>query len=120
MHDVSSQKDLSPWHWPAALAAASAPEQGRLSTLLLKHGSKTLRWYAPEGCDDQTPHDQDEIYLIASSRFQRGSKRITFEPGDVLFVPAGLDHRFVEFTEDFATWVVFYGLESGEMDAAEI
>lgn len=35
-------------------------------------------------------------------------------PGDLLFVPAGVVHRFEEFTDDFATWVMFYGPEGGE------
>ena len=34
--------------------------------------------------------------------------------GDVLFVPAGMEHRFENFSDDFATWVVFYGKEGGE------
>lgn len=35
-------------------------------------------------------------------------------PHDVRFVPAGVVHRFEEFTDDFAVWVVFYGPEGGE------
>jgi len=31
-----------------------------------------------------------------------------------LFVPAGIEHRFENFTSDFATWVIFYGKEGGE------
>jgi hypothetical protein len=29
-------------------------------------------------------------------------------------VPAGVVHRFEEFTEDLVVWVVFYGPEGGE------
>lgn len=36
------------------------------------------------------------------------------KPGDLLFVPAGVEHRFGPFTDDFATWVLFYGPEGGE------
>jgi hypothetical protein len=32
----------------------------------------------------------------------------------VLFVPAGHEHRFEDFTPDFATWVIFYGPDGGE------
>jgi len=35
---------------------------------------------------------------------------------DMLFVPAGLEHRFVDFTDDLAVWVVFYGPEGGESE----
>jgi mannose-6-phosphate isomerase-like protein (cupin superfamily) len=38
----------------------------------------------------------------------------SFEKGDVLFVPAGKRHRFVEFSADFVTWAVFWGPTAGE------
>ena len=37
-----------------------------------------------------------------------------FLPGDFLFVPARAEHRFLDFTDDFTTWVLFYGAEGGE------
>jgi mannose-6-phosphate isomerase-like protein (cupin superfamily) len=40
--------------------------------------------------------------------------RNAFRTGDLLFVPAGVIHRFEEFTDDFCTWVMFYGPEGGE------
>lgn len=98
-------------------AAGRAPNQpGRRSALLLQHGSMELRWYAPKGEDPQTPHDQDEIYFVASGTgtFLRTGERFPFGPGDVLFVGAGVEHRFVEFSDDFAVWVVFYGPAGGE------
>lgn len=97
--------------------ARRAPNQpGRRSALLLNHGSMDLRWYAPRGEDPQTPHDQDEIYIVASGSgtFLRAGERFPFGPGDALFVGAGIDHRFVEFSDDFAVWVVFYGRVGGE------
>lgn len=39
-------------------------------------------------------------------------------PGDFLFVPAGVEHRFEEFTDDLAVWVVFYGPDGGERPRA--
>jgi mannose-6-phosphate isomerase-like protein (cupin superfamily) len=47
--------------------------------------------------------------------FVDGSDRYPVSPGDVLFVPAGVIHRFEEFTDDFAVWVLFYGPEGGEV-----
>jgi mannose-6-phosphate isomerase-like protein (cupin superfamily) len=44
----------------------------------------------------------------------RGDERVPFEPGDALFVAAGVEHRFEGFSEDFGTWVMFYGPEGGE------
>jgi hypothetical protein len=37
----------------------------------------------------------------------------------MLFVAAREEHRFVEFTDDFATWVFFYGPEGGEAEVMQ-
>jgi mannose-6-phosphate isomerase-like protein (cupin superfamily) len=97
-------------------AVATPLEPGRASSLLLEHGTLELRFYAPRGHDPQTPHDRDELYVVASGRghFVRGAKRVPFGPGDALFVPAGVEHRFEDFSDDFGTWVVFYGPAGGE------
>ena len=67
--------------------------------------------YRPVEIDDQTPHTRDEIYIVAAGTgdFMCAGEREEFIPGDVLFVPAGIEHRFENFSEDFATWVVFVG-----------
>ncbi len=109
------------WHWSAAAAAAAPLQPGRSSALVYAHGSMSLRWYAPRGEDRQTPHEQDELYLVAQGHatFRRGDDSVAVRPGDALFVPAGLEHRFVDFSDDFATWVVFYGPNGGEMGVGE-
>lgn len=101
-----------------ALAAVRASDDG-LYGVLLEHGSMELGYYRPLGSDEQTPHEQDEIYVIhkGSGVFILGDERIAFAPGDALFVPAGVDHRFVEFSDDFATWVIFWGPPGGESSA---
>jgi mannose-6-phosphate isomerase-like protein (cupin superfamily) len=44
-------------------------------------------------------------------------KRMRFSPGDALFAAAGETHRFEDFGDDFAVWVMFYGPEGGERAA---
>lgn len=44
-----------------------------------------------------------------SGTFIKDKEKILFTTGDVLFVPAKIEHRFENFTDDFATWVIFYG-----------
>jgi len=83
---------------------------------VMGHGSMIVEIYRPDKVDLQTPHLQDELYVIISGKgdFLNDDKRSAFGPGDVLFVPAGVEHRFENFTDDFATWVIFYGPEGGE------
>ena len=68
------------------------------------------------GEDLQTPHEQDELYVVVSGSgdFVLGGERISFTSGDVLFARAGIEHRFENISQDFATWVIFYGPKGGE------
>lgn len=83
---------------------------------LFLHGTMSVELYAPRGSDPQTPHTKDEVYVVVqgSGQFRNGDARHSFGPGDLLFVPAGVTHRFEEFTDDLAVWVIFYGPEGGE------
>jgi len=83
---------------------------------LFQHGSLIVEVYKPELIDKQTPHDRDEIYIVisGSGKFMNGNVTVDFKAGDFLFVPAGIDHRFINFTSDFSTWVFFYGPIGGE------
>jgi mannose-6-phosphate isomerase-like protein (cupin superfamily) len=88
-------------------------------TEVFKHGTLSVEFYKPDKADHQKPHERDEVYVVATGTgiFNNGGKRWNFRPGDFLFVPAGVKHRFEEFTEDFSTWVFFYGPIGGEQDA---
>ena len=92
--------------------------QGERSVALFEHGSLVVKLYAPHGNDPQTPHSRDEVYVVAqgNGEFVCGDTRESFEPHDVLFVAAGVIHRFENFSDDFAVWVFFYGPEGGEVD----
>ncbi len=83
---------------------------------LFEHGSLQVEIYKPEKVDLQKPHTRDELYVIASGsgEFINGSNKHVVETGEVLFVAAGVEHRFVNFSDDFSTWVFFYGPEGGE------
>src|SRR5438270_7902639 len=97
----------------ADVALAKVPTE---FVLLFQHGSLKMEWYKPERTDKQTPHRQDEVYVIVcgSGIFYHNGERSPFNTGDILFVPAGNEHRFENFTDDFATWVIFYGPDGGE------
>lgn len=93
-------------------------EGGRRSHYPIRHGTMRVGLYAPRGDDPQTPHDQDELYIVISGTgtFRKGEEARPFRPGDVIFVEAGVPHRFLEFSDDFETWVVFWGPRGGEKE----
>jgi mannose-6-phosphate isomerase-like protein (cupin superfamily) len=89
---------------------------GRRWEVALERGSIEVELYAPRGSDPQAPHSRDEIYIVVrgSGEFVNGDIRTPFTSGDLLFVPAGVTHRFESFTSDLEAWVIFYGPEGGE------
>ena len=98
-----------------ALELVSASEDKEYG-VLLEHGTLELGYYKPGGVDRQDPHDRDEVYIVksGSGQFVVEESRQPFGPGDALFVPAYVVHRFEDFTDDFAAWVIFYGPTGGE------
>lgn len=97
-----------------ALALLAATD--KLFVEVFSHGTLSVELYKPVGVDLQTPHTRDEVYVVVSGSgfFVNGESRAPFGPGAFLFVPAGVVHRFEDFTDDFSTWVFFYGPEGGE------
>lgn len=83
---------------------------------LFNHGTLSVEFYKPLKVDNQQPHERDEIYVIASGDglFFNDGHTTPFTKGDFLFVKAGKEHRFENFTDDFSTWVFFYGPKGGE------
>jgi mannose-6-phosphate isomerase-like protein (cupin superfamily) len=99
-----------------AALAAGEPPPGNLAVPIFAHGSLEAELYAPLGSDPQRPHARDEVYVVARGEglFFDGSARHPVRTGSFVFVPAGHEHRFEQFTPDFAVWVFFYGPEGGE------
>jgi mannose-6-phosphate isomerase-like protein (cupin superfamily) len=98
-------------------ALARLPERGgKRFAELFSHGTLSVEIYAPQSHDPQQPHTRDEVYFVSrgSGAFVMGEERVAFEPGDFLFVRAGVVHRFEGFSSDLAVWVIFYGPEGGE------
>jgi mannose-6-phosphate isomerase-like protein (cupin superfamily) len=59
--------------------------------------------------DGQSPHDEDEVYVVIAGRsqFTAGDATRDVAPGDVMFVPAREPHRFHDITEELRVVVVF-------------
>ena len=92
------------WAPPAAAAQNNWVEQLRVPDLSV--GTYCI---PSGGIDDQSPHTEDEIYVVTAGRARivtpGGSAEVG--PGSVIFVPAGEEHRFEDVTADLALLVVF-------------
>jgi len=90
---------------------------GEHSVSVLQHGTLNLKLSQPVNPNRQSPHTQDEVYVIIRGRgvLFHDQRRDSFEAGDIMFVPAGTEHHFEDFSDDLAVWVVFYGPEGGEI-----
>ena len=103
-----------------AQAQASIPSPaGEQAATVLQRGTLDVALSLPLRPNRQTPHAQDEIYVIIRGRgvLIHDGKREPFESGDLLFVAAGCEHQFEDFTEDSALWRVFYGPRGGDVPA---
>ena len=110
--DIAHAELPTPWSISpeAALKALAEHPEGKPFVTLLEHKKMYVEVYAPKKVDLQTPHDQDEIYVVikGNGTFFNNGERTTFGPGDLLFAPTGVEHRFESFSDDFCTWVIFY------------
>ncbi|MCX5200016.1 cupin domain-containing protein [Streptomyces sp. NBC_00237] len=64
--------------------------------------------------DPQQPHQEDEIYFVVSGRaaITIGMETTQVARGSVVYVPAGVAHKFHHISEDLRVLVVFSPPES--------
>jgi mannose-6-phosphate isomerase-like protein (cupin superfamily) len=86
---------------------------------LLQRGTLKVKLSLPVHPNVQTPHIQNELYVVVRGKgvlFHDG-KRDVFQSGDLMFIAAGTEHYFEDFSDDLAVWVVFYGITGGEVNS---
>lgn len=66
------------------------------------------------GADQQTPHSEDELYYVirGQAKMILGAERRPVNAGDVIFVDAGIEHRFTDIEQELVLLVVFAPPES--------
>lgn len=111
IESYSEKQHLSP-EW--ALDKLRTETDDNWIELFRKNGVQ-IEVYKPVGHDPQQPHWCDEVYAVISGEgnFRNGEEKHPFKAGDLMFVPAGVKHRFEDFSDDFATWVIFFGSPDG-------
>lgn len=91
-------------------------ESGRMYREFLRVPTMSTGLYVlPAGREDpQRPHKEDELYHVVSGRgFVRvGEEDQEVHSGTVVFVPAGVEHRFHTIREELTLLVVFAPAES--------
>jgi len=72
---------------------------GSLSMTVVRRPAGTI--------DDQQPHTEDEVYYLIKGRtgLVIAGERLQLQPGSMAFVGAGVEHRFVDVTEDLEVLV---------------
>ena len=67
------------------------------------------------GVDGQSPHKQDELYYVAKgrSRMRAGSEDQSVGPGSLVYVAAGVEHRYYDIEQELTVLVFFAPAESG-------
>jgi len=105
-------------HLEEAQAAIPGPPREHARSFL-QRGTLNVKLSLPVNPNQQNPHTQDELYIIVRGNgvlFHNG-QRDKFRPGDLMFIAAGTEHHFEDFSNDLAVWVVFYGPDGGEIPA---
>jgi mannose-6-phosphate isomerase-like protein (cupin superfamily) len=66
------------------------------------------------GTDSQSPHKEDEMYYVVRgrARMRAGSEDQAVSEGSIIFVAAGVEHRFYEIAEELVVMVFFAPAET--------
>ena len=75
------------------------------------------------GADDpQEPHTEDELYYVVSGRATLlvAAEDIAVEAGSMVYVPAGVAHRFHDITEALSVLVFFAPAEYSQRAAGSV
>jgi mannose-6-phosphate isomerase-like protein (cupin superfamily) len=66
------------------------------------------------GRDPQRPHPEDELYLVTSgsAAIEVDEERVPVGIGSIIYVPAGVPHRFLDISSDLTVLVMFAPAET--------
>lgn len=67
-------------------------------------------WHLKDRPDDQTPHKEDEAYLVLRGRgtIDVGGRRLELVRGDLVFVPRCVEHHFSNFESEGLDLLVIF------------
>ena len=99
---------------PVVLARDDVPSGRYVEWVRSQSLSAGVYRIAAGGVDDQSPHREDEVYVVTAgaASLEVEGRRTPVGPGTVAFVPRRADHRFGDVTADLVGSVVFAPPES--------
>jgi quercetin dioxygenase-like cupin family protein len=94
---------------PRLLSGHDFSEEPYLEFLRVPSLSGGLYVLPAGATDPQQPHTEDEVYHVVGgrARIRVGGEDLAVEAGTVVFVEAGVDHRFYDIEEDLTVLVFF-------------
>jgi mannose-6-phosphate isomerase-like protein (cupin superfamily) len=96
--------------------SAERAQAGKLYQEFLRVPALSLGVYVlpAGGTDPQEPHKEDEVYYVVRghAKMRVGSEEQVVKTGSVIFVPAELEHRFFDISEELEVLVFFAPAES--------
>ncbi len=100
---------MKTFHITNLIAAQQQSKQAYFEFLRVLTLSAGIYSLPAGGVDPQKPHSEDELYYIITGKamIQVGDEACPVEPGTLVFVAAGVDHRFHNITEDLQVLVLF-------------
>lgn len=91
--------------------ARARRESGKLYLEFLRQESLSAGLYElpAGGADPQSPHTEDELYVVQAGKamIRVGEEDRAVGAGSIVFVAAGVAHRFHSITEDLSVLVLF-------------
>ena len=110
---------MQAWETNELVARRAAGTKRYLEFLSVPSMSLGLYVLPAGGEDLQSPHGEDEVYVVTAgrARFRAGDEDRAVAPGSVLFVPARVPHRFHSIESELHA-LVFFAPAEGSSDSA--
>lgn len=98
---------------PLPLPATSKWPEGEPYQCVVNEPGAQILIFAPRGTDHQTAHGRNEAYFVVSgsATLEMEGETHAIAAGDLAWVPKDVEHRFCDMSDDFVTWVAFFGLK---------
>jgi mannose-6-phosphate isomerase-like protein (cupin superfamily) len=109
-----NHRDVEIWDAAALQHLQTRENTAYLEFLRVTSMSAGMYVLAAGSIDEQSPHKQDELYCVidGSARMKAGSDELLVGRGSLVFVAAGVEHRFYDIESELRVLVFFAPAET--------